>query len=29
MEEFQNSALLLRRHVVFADIGPEGKVETI
>jgi uncharacterized protein (TIGR04255 family) len=29
MEKFPESALLLRRQVVFADIGPEGKLETI
>jgi len=29
MKEFPESALLFRRQVVFADVGPEGKLENI
>lgn len=29
MKEFPQSALLFRRQVVFADIGPEGKLENV
>lgn len=29
MKEFPNSSLLYRRQVLFADIGPEGKLENI
>jgi len=28
MEEFPESSLILRRQLVFADIGPEGKIES-
>jgi len=29
MHEFPESKLILRRHLVFADVGPEGKLESL